>query len=208
MVPGRTRPGSGEFRRRSRAAHHAFQSRPPDPHAPRRRRTGPPDRSFQPHDDAAESFLRADPPVLHRRLARAAHAAHRGARAARSGAVYRADRRTIPRCDGRRPGRRRASFQHRTGAADAIAGRVRANWRCKRHDLDLAGAGPRPGGPAPDSRRSGGRPAFSGAPPELPHLRRSHSDRAAGFQSARQRHQVHAGRRQRKGQPARWAPRR
>ena len=39
------------------------------PRAERRRRAGPADRSVQPHDDALEPFLRADPPVLHRRIA-------------------------------------------------------------------------------------------------------------------------------------------
>ncbi len=116
---------------RSRAAHHAFQPRPADPAARRRRRTGPSDRSFQPHDDAAESILRADPPVFDRRLARAAHAAHRRPRAARSRAVHRADPGTISRGDGQRAGGRRAAFEHRARAAVALAGRIRASWPAK-----------------------------------------------------------------------------
>ena len=52
-----------------RAADHALQPGHADPHTSRWRRIGPADRSFQSHDDAPESLFRADPAVLHGRLA-------------------------------------------------------------------------------------------------------------------------------------------
>ncbi len=77
-----------------------------------------------------------------------------------------ADRGSISRSHGRRAGRRGTALQYRAGAADAFASRIRATGAAK--DGDRSGRpGARLGGPASDSRRSGGRPAVGGAAGEL-----------------------------------------